>query len=403
MANFEYRVTTSQGQVIQDTINATDSNSAKQELQSQGFKIIWLKKNKTNKKKSSGKSVPIIEKANLCRYLATMLSAGLSLPESVDVFAHDTSNAKLKEILSDTYTQLQQGKNLSSALEQYPKVFDPIIVALIKAGELSGTLNDSLTYLADFLYDEYKLRQKVKSALMYPIIILLAMLGVGMLLLFFVIPRMAPVFLSLKVNLPFYTRIIMQTGLFVSDNIILIIPVLLAAFIGLGIFMTTPLGKKITLAMVKVIPAIRRLLNYLDLARFCRILSTLLSSGVPINQAMQIVTTSLNQTAYQKAVAPFHLELQKGVSLADLMRSYPKLFPQITVRMVAAGEKTGSIETMLQDSAEYYDNEIEDTLNNFANIIEPILLLLVGVAVGLMVVAVIGPIYSLVGGLQQAS
>ncbi len=401
MATFEYRVTTPQGQVVQDTLNATDSNSAKQELQGQGFKIVWLKKVSTKKNKKWGNSVPLIEKANLCRYLATMLSAGLSLPESVDVFAHDTSNAKLKEILSTTYTQLQQGKNLSTAFEQYPKVFDPIIIALIKAGELSGTLNESLTYLADFLYDEYKLRQKVKSALMYPIIIVIAMLGVGMLLLFFVLPRMAPVFLSMRVSLPFYTRLIMQVGLFVSDNIIFILPAILAGFVGLVIFLTTALGKKITLATVKVIPAIRRLLNYLDLARFCRILSTLLASGVPINQAMQIVTTSLNQATYQKAVAPFHLELQKGISLADLMRGYPKLFPQITVRMVAAGEKTGSVETMLKDSAEYYDNEVEDILNNFANIIEPVLLLMVGVAVGIMVVSIIGPIYSLVGGLQQ--
>ncbi len=401
MPTFEYRATTPQGLILQDTLNGTDSGSVKQELQGQGLKIVWVKKVKADKKKKWNNNVPLIEKANLCKYLSTMLSAGLSLPESVDVFAHDTTNAKLKEILSSTYTLLQQGKNLSSAFEQYPKIFDPIIIALIKAGEMSGTLNTSLEYLADFLYDEYKLRQKVKSALMYPIIILVAMLGVGMLLIFFVLPRMAPVFLSLKVSLPFYTRIVLQMGLFFSDNIIIILPLMLASLVGLVIFMGTSVGKKATLRIVKLIPAVRRLLNYLDLARFCRILSTLLSSGVPINQAMQIVTTSLNQTEYQKAVAPFHLELQKGVSLADLMRTYPKLFPQITVRLVAAGERTGSIEKMLKDSANYYDNEVEDILNNFANIIEPILLLMVGVAVGIMVVAIIGPIYSLVGGLEQ--
>ena len=401
MPTFEYRATTPQGLILQDTLNGTDSGSVKQELQGQGLKIVWVKKVKADKKKKWNNNVPLIEKANLCKYLSTMLSAGLSLPESVDVFAHDTTNAKLKEILSSTYTLLQQGKNLSSAFEQYPKIFDPIIIALIKAGEMSGTLNTSLEYLADFLYDEYKLRQKVKSALMYPIIILVAMLGVGMLLIFFVLPRMAPVFLSLKVSLPFYTRIVLQIGLFFSDNIIIILPLMLASLVGLVIFMGTSVGKKATLRIVKLIPAVRRLLNYLDLARFCRILSTLLSSGVPINQAMQIVTTSLNQTEYQKAVAPFHLELQKGVSLADLMRTYPKLFPQITVRLVAAGERTGSIEKMLKDSANYYDNEVEDILNNFANIIEPILLLMVGVAVGIMVVAIIGPIYSLVGGLEQ--
>jgi len=400
MGIYLYKASTSTGQIIEDTINATDSRAAQQELINQGLKVVWIKKGKKKSPSKAGGRVPLIEKANLCRYLATMLSAGLSLPEAIDVFAHDTSNKKLKDILSTAYSQLQQGKNLSTALEQYPKVFDPIIISLIRAGELSGTLTQSLEYLAKFLYDEYKLKQKVKSALMYPVIILLAMGGVGFILLFFVMPKMAPIFLSLKVSLPFYTQIILRFGMFVNQYALFVIP---ASFILSILFLfalMTPPGRKLVLFTVSLIPAIKRLLNYLDLSRFCRILGTLLSSGVPINQAMQIVTDSLSQAKYKKAVSPFHLELQKGVSLAELMRGHPKLFPQITVRMIAAGEKTGSIETMLTDSASYYDNEIEDILNNFANIIEPILLLLVGLGVGVMVVSVIGPIYSLVGGLQ---
>lgn len=402
MANFEYKATSPAHQTIQDTIVAASESEAKLLLTDQKYQVIWIKKINSPSGKLSlpRSSVPIIEKANLCRYLATMVGAGLSLPEAVEVFARDNTNPRLKAILTRAESQLQQGKNLSSALEQYPQVFDNIIIALIKAGERSGTLNESLRYLADYLYSEYKLRQKVKGAIMYPIIILTAMLGVGLLLIFFVLPRMAPVFLSLKVSLPFYTRVILQSGLFVSKYAIIVLPATLIGLGGVAVFLMRPTGRKIAIKIVSIIPAIRKLLDYLDLARFCRTLATLLSSGVPITEAMNIVTNALSQNKYKLTVGKFSEELQKGTSLAELLRSNSKLFPQITVRMISAGEKSGTVEDMLRESAEYYENEVEDILSNFATIIEPVLLLLVGIGVGVMVVAIIGPIYSLVGGLQ---
>ena len=403
MATFEFQANNELGQKIKQQISASNLEEAQKLLEAKGWKVEWIKPIEEKQTKAhawQSKKVPLIEKANFCRYLATMLGAGLSLPEAVDVYARDTQNPRLRAVLVEVQQQLQQGKNLSSTLDKYPKIFDPIMVALIKAGELSGTLSKSLNYLADFMYSEYRLRQKVKGALMYPIIILIAMTGVALLMVFFVLPRMAPVFLRLNVQLPWYSQIVLNMGLLVSENAVVVLPITVVGLLVAGWFLTTPVGRRLLVKTASLMPAIRRLINYLDIARFCRTLSTLLASGVPINQSLEIVTSSLSQPAYRQAVGTFSSEMQKGVSLTDLMRRYPKLFPQMTVRMIAAGEKTGTVEDMLAESATYYENEIETLLDNFANIVEPLLLLLVGIGVGVMVVSVIGPIYSLVGGLQ---
>jgi len=402
MKEYIYKASNKQQQVTQGTLRASSTDEARSILSSQQLEVLSIKEHKS---KGKGLSlgfggVPLIDKANLFRYLATMLGAGLSLPEAVEVFASDTNNARLRTILNESGMSLQQGKTLSESFKKYPKVFSSIIVALIHAGEMSGTLHESLDYLSDFLYADYKMRQKVKGAMMYPIIIIIAMIGVMFLMLFFVLPRMAPIFLQMRVSLPFYTKIILQGGLFINQYALIIIPLTVMVMVAIVIGLLQPRGKKFALRVVSLLPAIQKLLDYLDLSRFCRILSTLLASGVAINEAMEITSNALAQEKYRDYVGTFKDEMQKGNSLAQLMREQTKLFPQITVRMVAAGERTGQVEELLKESADYYDNEIDDILANFSSIIEPVLLLGIGIAVGFMVVGIIGPIYSLMGGLQ---
>jgi type II secretory pathway component PulF len=402
MPTFSYKARTSSGQTIKDTISAVSLTEAQARITSQGLTILWVREPEKKKRFQIGGSIPTIEKANLCRYLATMVKAGLSLPEAIEVFAKDTKNSKLKQILYDCQVRIQQGSTLSETLAQYPKVFNNIIIALIKAGEVSGTLNKSLEYLSDYLYAQYHLKQKVKGALMYPFIITAAMLGVGMILIFFVIPRMAPVFLQIQVKLPLMTRVLLETGVFISDNSIIILPGLALMVVALGLFLTRPTGRKIALMIIRIIPAVRQLLNYLDLARFCRTLSTLLNSGVPITQALQSVTTALSQDKFRHGAAKLYEEVQQGTNLSDSLRNRPNLFPAMTVRMIATGEKTGTVEEMLAQTADYYEREVDNLLHNFSSIIEPVLLLMIGVAVAIMVIAVVAPIYSLVGGIQAS-
>lgn len=402
MPEYIYKAIAPNKQVIEGSMNASTPREVEQQLASQNYHVINVRSlDASSGSKIFRSKIPLIEKANLCRYLATMIGAGLSLPEAVAVFAQDTSNPNLKAILSHAETQLQQGKPLSATFAMYPKVFDHIIIALVRAGETSGTLNQSLNYLADYLFSEYKLHQKVKGALMYPIIILIAMSAVMSILIFFVLPKMAPIFLNMRVPLPIYTTVMLKSGLFLSENAFVVLPIVLITLIALGFSLRTPLGKKVGAKLISLIPAMKRLIHYLDIARFCRTLSTLLASGVPITQAITIVASSLSLQSYRMAAEKLAQDIQKGTTMAQSLREYPDLFPQMTVRMIAAGEKTGSIESMLAESADFYEQEIDDILTNFANIIEPILLLAVGIAVGVMVIAIIGPIYSLVGGIQQ--
>ncbi len=402
MPVYSYKATDRDKQTVEDTIVATNIEDAKRLLGGQGYHVESITQVREKKKLgiSFRKGVPLLEKATLFRYLATMVNAGLPLPEAIEVYGQDSQIPKLRTILHDTQQQLQEGKPLSTALTKYSDSFDKTMISIIQAGELSGTLTKSLDYLARQLYSEYKLKQKVKSAMMYPIIIVSAMGGVGLILVFFVLPKIAPIFLQMDVSLPTFSRVVLEGGLFISQNSILVFSALFACLGLLIVGMTQRQGRQIALKIVSLLPAIQKLIDELDLARFCRTLSTLLSSGVSINEALYIVVSSLSQPKFNTLATIFRDEVQKGKALSDVMRVHKKIFPHMVMRMVATGERTGSVDSMLSELADHYEQEVDSTLNNFTAVLEPILLLLVGVGVGAMVLAVIAPIYSLVGGIE---
>jgi type IV pilus assembly protein PilC len=238
---------------------------------------------------------------------------------------------------------------------------------------------------------------------MYPLIIIFAMGGVGLILIFFVLPKIAPIFLQMNLTLPLFSRLILKGGLFISQHAFLVMSLFFFFIASLGFALTKKAGRQATLKILSLLPAIKKLLDELDLARFCRTLSTLLSSGVPISDSLFIVMESLSQVKYQKLATNFQKEIQKGRSLSEIMREENKLFPNMVIRMIATGEKTGSVDTMLAELADHYEKEIDSALSNFTSILEPVLLLLVGIGVGVMVLAVIAPIYSLVGGIESAT
>lgn len=405
MPLFTYTATNTEKQNIKDSLIATDAEDARRLLTNQGLKINSLKeiKEKSGINIHFGKNIPLLEKATLCRYLATMVNAGLSLPEAIEVYAQDSHYPQLKKILLESQQSLQQGKSLSESWSKYPKTFDKTTIAILQAGEVSGTLTTSLDYLAKQLYAQYQLKQKVKGAMMYPLVIVTAMGGVALILIFFVLPKIAPIFLQMNLNLPTFSRIVLSGGLFISQHSTGVLSALGILLGGLIFIFTRKWGRRFALKIISILPAIRKLLNELDLARFCRTLSTLLASGVPIADAILIVMESLSQNKYTNLSKHFQSEIQKGRSLSDIMRDQRKLFPTMITRMTSTGEKTGAVDSMLTELADHYEKEIDSTLNNFTSILEPILLLLVGIGVGLMVLAVIAPIYSLVGGIEQST
>jgi type II secretory pathway component PulF len=331
-----------------------------------------------------------------------MLSTGLSLSEGIDVLRRETKNPLMYKILGDMSYSLEQGQQLSSIFERYPDIFEPYFLTLTKAGEMSGKLSDVFKYLESQLKAEYNLNSKVKGALIYPAVIAFAMLGIGLLMFFFVLPQVGRVFLSMNLPLPAITKFMFTTAIALNKQMI---PLIISMFVfgGIGFYLLKNKAVKNALFLiVKPIPFIHNLMQKIDLARFCRIFSTLIRSAVPITDALEISFTSLSMMEYRIYAKIFPDEIKRGKSLSTLVRE-SKAFPSLVIQMVAAGEKTATLDMTLADLATFYEGEVEEEVGNLTQIIEPVLVLCIGVAVGAMILSIISPIYSVVSNLQQAA
>ncbi len=403
MPIFSYKYSQA-GRIKTDTLSATNLKEAASIIKGKNLKIISLREVKTPTDKSllsffSRKNVSIIEKITLCRYMSTMLRSGLSLIEGIDALTEDTAHPKMKKILQDVSYGLQKGETIASAFAKHPEVFDETFLTIIQAGEISGTLNKSFDYLSKQLHKDHELLQKVKNAMMYPAVIVSTMIGIGFLLLIVILPQIAQVFYRMKLNLPLPTKILFAVSVFMSKNIIFIMPLFILSLFFLLLVLKSKPGKKFFRSLISILPYSKTLFDQLDLARFNRTLSTLLKSAVPITEALHVSTHSLTQNKYRKLAPIFEEEIKKGVSLSSILKRQ-KTFPSVMVRMIIAGEKSGALDKVLSDLASFYEQEVDASLKNFVNLLEPILMLIVGTAVGAMVLMVIAPIYNIIGNLQ---
>jgi len=404
MPVFEYKAKTKKEEIKEGILVAVSKKEAGKQLRDQQLSPLSVKK--TNQKGKGTalfgkKSVDLVEKANLCRYLARMINSGLSLSESVEVIAGETTTPAMSQVLEDVQTVLQSGQPLSYAFSKHPEAFDEVFLTLVKAGEESGTLGKTFEYLGNQLHSDYELGQRIKGTLAYPIVVVLSSGGLGLAMLLFVVPKISPVLLNLsrEFPLPSYTLIILKVSLFFSKNVFLF----LGSLAGLGIagflFLAKPKGKRALNIFLSRMPFFGDLLQKLMFSRFNRTLSTLFKSGVPITTALSVAAETLTLPKFKKAGINFVEEIEKGVSLSAVLKK-TKIFPSIMVRMVATGEKTGSLDKFLFDLAQFYEEEVSNSLKTLTSIIEPVMMLGIGIGVAVMVVSVIAPIYSFVGSLS---
>jgi len=405
MAVFKYKAKTKDGKIKEGVTVATSKKEAGAHLRSEGLSPLFVKEISTPRKFSlfPSQKVTLIEKADICRYLATMIKSGLPLMEAIDVLCSEPSSPAMERILNDARSSVQKGQPFSSVFSKYPDVFDEIFLTMVRAGEESGTLEKSFKYLGKQLYAEYELKQKIKSTLAYPAVVILATLALGMAMLVFVVPRISPVLLRLSQDFPLppHTIFILKVGLFLSRHLLIFLGGLFGILVLLIAFSQSRSGKRMLGMVFSRLPVISKLTLALALARFCRTLSVLLKSGVSIITALQVSSGALNLPKYQKAKKLFATEVKKGTSLAEIFKK-SNLFPPMMARMVSTGEKTGTLDELLLDLATFYEEEISNSLKALTSIIEPILMLGIGVGVGIIVVSVIAPIYSFVGSLSQS-
>lgn len=345
-------------------------------------------------------SVSLAERIMFVKHMSMMIHSGMTEVESLRLIRSQIKSKGFLKILDDVIGNIENGQSLSVALGHYRNVFGDLFINIIKIGEISGTLSENLDYLGLEMKKSQSLRSKVRGALIYPAVILVATIGVVGGLIFFILPKILPIFKSLKVTLPFTTRALM----FLSDSLrahYILIGLGFLAFIGLLLVLRSiPATRYILHRMLLSMPIFGNISVGFNMANMTRILGMLLKSGEKIVQAISITADASSNLVYKKALQEAVIEIQKGKTLYAYFEEHERLFPPTVSRMIEVGEKTGNLDNNLAYLAEFYENEVDEVTKNLSGILEPILLVVMGVAVGFVALAIITPIYGITQGLK---
>ena len=345
-------------------------------------------------------SIPVSEKMMLARNLSVMISSGLPLSRAVKNITTQTQNKAFAKVLNNILESLQSGNTFADSLAKYPGIFDELFVNMVRVGESTGNLEEVLNILAGQLEKEHELISKVKGAMMYPMVIITAMIGIGILMMIYVVPQITGVFKDLGADLPLSTRFIIASSNALKDHSILVFIGFFMIGIFLKLFLTTEVGKK-TLSFISIrIPVVKDIIIKVNCARFSRIYSSLLRSGVPILEALNIISRTLTNFYYKKALVKAAESIQKGVNLSKVFYEEKIIFPIMVPQMIEVGEETGKTETILLKLAEFYEKEVDQKTKNMSSIIEPVLMIIIGSAVGFFAISILQPMYSVMGSIK---
>jgi type IV pilus assembly protein PilC len=397
-AQFRYTARSRDGQIIEGSMHAASEQEVVENLRQKQLTITSVELYKARRSFSIPfvSSVKFSEKILVAEHLRVMIKAGMPIDDAIRVLQDQTRNAKLRDILEHVRNDVKQGKDLSSSFAKYPRVFSEMFTNMIHVGEQSGNLEQTLAHLTNQMRKSYTLRKKVRSAMTYPIIVLLALTGLVILMMGYVLPRVVDVFGELEVELPLATRVLIASSNFVNQNMLLVIGAVILFIVFLVWFRTTPVGKKIFHRIVLTVPPISNIAKRINLAQFSRTLGALISSGIVITTALDLTGDSMKNIWYRDALKRIALEIKKGTRMSDLIAQQPFLFPPVVVQIIRVGEETGSLSETIDNLAQYYEDESDATLDDLSSIIEPILMIVIGLGVGFVAVAIIAPIYSLV-------
>ncbi|MDA3840168.1 MAG: type II secretion system F family protein [Patescibacteria group bacterium] len=339
--------------------------------------------------------VPLKERLFFVQHLGIMLKAGISLSKALKTISNQSENKYFQSILADLASQVEKGSGFSDSLRKYEKVFGEMFISMIDAGELSGKLEEVLHELFIQMKKEHALISKVKGALTYPAVIIMAMLGIGTFMLIFVIPKITEMFDSLEAELPLPTKILIAVSDALANNGILSLAILIISIIITVKVLKTYKGKFYFQLILLKTPVFGPIIKKINLARFARNISSLLKTDIMIIKCFQITANVLGNLHYRKALEEMAIQIKKGTNINEIAAQYPKLFPPMVVQMISIGEETGEIDNILMELAEFYEEEVDQIMQNLPAIIEPLLILGLGVGVGGVAVAVIMPMYAL--------
>lgn len=397
---FAYKAVKKDGTHYEGTLEAVDKFAVYRDLHSHGDIVLEVKEKGTRGALKSLLSISfggpkMADRIMFAKNLSAMLHAGLPLARCLSVLERQMSNKTWTPIFKKLTENLSKGVSLSVSLAEFPKTFSTLFVSMVNAGEESGNLAGSLAIVGEELEKSYELRKKIRGAMMYPGIILCVMIAIAILMLVFIIPKLTATFREFNTELPLSTRAIIYTSDFFAQHYILIIVAILAVIIGFYVLSKTIFGKHILGRITLKLPIIGTIVQEINSARTARTLSSLLSSGVEVVASMKITSGVVQNIHYKEMLTKTADQIQKGASLESLFRPMTKLYPPFVAEMIGVGEETGTLSKTLLEVAIFYENEVAQKTKDMSTVIEPFLMVAIGIGVGFFALAMISPIYSL--------
>lgn len=340
--------------------------------------------------------VPVLERQLFARYFALMLRAGLDIKRALGALREQTRSKPLKAALESIYQSVERGETLADSMEAYPNAFSTMFISFVRVGETTGKLQESLEILADQLKKEYELKRAVRGGMMYPLVILIALIAVGTAMMIFVVPKLVEIFEGFDVELPLMTRILIAVSNFFSTYWYLAIGGMIGIVVLVYLMLRVKPVKDSVMHGFLYMPVIGPIMQQINLARFSRSLSSLLSSGVSFVDSLAILGRNTPHPSYAKILAASEQHVKEGKVLSEFLQDFQRLFPPLVVNVIKVGEETGELDKVLKEIALFYESEVDQTMKNLTSILEPILMIVIGIAVGALAISVISPIYDLV-------
>ncbi len=399
MPEYQYTARTKEGAIEKNITTATNEKSVAESLRAQGLVPTQIKEVQKgfdiNDLLSKLSKVSLLDKITFIKNLGVMVKSGLPISKALKILTEQTTNQKFAKVIGEVSRAVESGTALSEALGKHPKIFSNLFISMVRVGEVSGNLEQNLGYLSTQMQRDYDLISKAKGAMTYPIVVVVAMILVAFTMFTFVLPKLTATFKDFDVQLPLITRVVIGLVDIFAAYGLLLMPAFILLIIGFLYWKNTEPGKVVVHKVVLMIPIFGTIVKKINLARFLGVLGSLLKSGMPIVEGLNISSDVVGNIYYKKTIKEAAQKVKVGSPLAGTFKKNPQLFDAIVVQMMEVGEESGTTDAILLEVASFYEAEVDQTMKNLSSILEPVLMLVIGIAVGFLAVALISPIYSI--------
>ncbi len=398
MPTFKYKALDNSGKIVGGVVEAVNQNKAAEAVQERKYSIISIKEISAAKKMG----VPFINRIKIkdvaifSRQFSVMMSANIAMVQALRILANQTVNSKFKLIISEIAEEVDSGSKLSSALAKRPKVFSNFFVSVVKSGETSGKLDEVLNYLADEIEKDYDMMSKIKGAMIYPVFVICGLGAVGTIMMVYVVPKLTSILTESGAELPFATKVLIGTSGALSNYWWLIILILGGLIAGIKFYISKPMGRKHIDFLKLRMPIFGKLFQRIYIVRFTRSMHTLIIGGVTIVNSLKIAADVVDNRIYYDLITQTIKEVEDGNSISGIFVK-SKEMPTMVSQMMSVGERTGKLDVILDRLTAFYDREIDNVVSNLMTLMEPLIMVVIGVAVGMMVAAIILPMYNMAG------